>query len=111
MLANPKQQTVWDSRGAAQRCHSPFALLRAMAYECRGPQTPNQPPRGDTQIPMKKWLLIAFLIGNVVVLLGQLWPGEVPQLAGKANLVFLLATLVYFTTSFMKIRWKKRRRN
>ncbi len=59
---------------------------------------------------MKKWLLMAFILCNVVVLLGQLWPGEVPQLAGKANLVFLLATLVYFTTSLLKIRWRKRRK-
>jgi hypothetical protein len=45
---------------------------------------------------MKKTLLIILLVLNLVVLLGQLWPEGAPPFARTVNIIFLIASLLYF---------------
>jgi hypothetical protein len=45
---------------------------------------------------IRRPLLLIMLIVNAVVLLGQLWPQGAPPFARVVNIVFLIATLVYF---------------
>jgi len=46
-----------------------------------------------------KPLLLALIVVNAIVLLGQLWPEGAPPFARIVNVVFLVATLAYFLTS------------
>ena len=41
-------------------------------------------------------LLLALLLLNAVVLLGQLWPAGAPPFARVVNIGFLIASLSYF---------------
>lgn len=43
-----------------------------------------------------KPLLITLLVLNAVVLLGQVWPQGAPPFARVVNIIFLLATAVFF---------------
>ncbi|MGV3638272.1 MAG: hypothetical protein ACO1NQ_11585 [Flavobacteriales bacterium] len=45
---------------------------------------------------MKKPIILIFLVLNVVVLLGQVWPEGAPPFARYVNILFLAATLSYF---------------
>jgi uncharacterized membrane protein YccC len=48
---------------------------------------------------MVRWhrtLLIALVVLNAVVLLGQLWPEGAPPFARAVNIGFLVASLIYF---------------
>ena len=42
--------------------------------------------------------LIAMIVLNVIVLLGQLWPEGAPSFAGAVNIAFLIASLVFFVS-------------
>lgn len=44
----------------------------------------------------KKTILIVLLVLNSIVLLGQLWPEGAPQFARTVNIIFLIASLLYF---------------
>lgn len=44
---------------------------------------------------MKKALVIVLIVLNVVVLLGQLWPGGAPPFARFVNIIFLAAVLLF----------------
>ncbi|MES2678974.1 MAG: hypothetical protein V4635_03775 [Bacteroidota bacterium] len=50
---------------------------------------------------MKKTLLIILLVLNLVVLLGQLWPEGAPPFARIVNIIFLIATLIYFVAALI----------
>ena len=52
----------------------------------------------------KKILLIALLILNSVVLLGQIWPEGVPPFARIINIGFLSLTFLYFILQLIKKR-------
>ena len=41
-------------------------------------------------------VLIVLIVLNAVVLLGQLWPAGAPPFARNVNILFLVASLVYF---------------
>ena len=43
-----------------------------------------------------KPLLVALVVLNVIVLLGQLWPEGAPPFARVVNVGFLVASLAYF---------------
>lgn len=43
-----------------------------------------------------RFALVALLVVNSVVLLGQVWPEGAPPFARAVNLAFLTATLCYF---------------
>jgi hypothetical protein len=43
-----------------------------------------------------KIALTILIVLNVIVLLGQLWPEGAPPFARTVNIVFLLASLLYF---------------
>jgi len=45
---------------------------------------------------MKKTVIVFLLILNMVVLLGQLWPEGAPPFANKVNVVFLVASFLFF---------------
>jgi hypothetical protein len=51
---------------------------------------------------MRKIFLIILIILNTVVLMGQLWPEGAPPFARTVNIVFLLATLVFFINAVRK---------
>jgi len=53
---------------------------------------------------MKKWILSLFLLANLLVLLGQLWPGEMPLLVERGTLVILLANAGYFALAMMRAK-------
>lgn len=54
--------------------------------------------RGDRVV------LIVLLVLNAVVLLGQLWPEGAPPFARVVNIVFLVASFVYFLRALMQRR-------
>ena len=45
---------------------------------------------------MKRFLLIALIVVNAIVLLGQLWPEGAPPFAPYVNVAFLIVALIYF---------------
>lgn len=45
---------------------------------------------------MPRWFLIALLVVNALVLLGQIWPQVAPPFARTVNLAFLVTTLALF---------------
>lgn len=47
-------------------------------------------------IRSKKTLLVALIILNSVVLLGQIYPEGVPPFARTVNIIFLISSLIYF---------------
>ena len=49
----------------------------------------------------RRWLAVLILL-NVVVLLGQVWPEGAPPFARAANIVFLVASLVFFLALLRK---------
>jgi len=53
---------------------------------------------------MKKWILSLFLLANLLVLLGQLWPGEIPLMVERGTLVILLANAGYFALAMMRTK-------
>lgn len=50
---------------------------------------------------MKKVILIALVLLNLMVLLGQLWPEGAPPFANTVHVVFLLSSLVFFVISLL----------
>lgn len=54
----------------------------------------------------KKPVLIVLLILNLIVLLGQLWPEGAPPFAGTVNIIFLILSLLFFTSLLMKSKNK-----
>ena len=44
----------------------------------------------------KRPIIIILLLLNAIVLLGQLWPEGAPPFARVVNIVFLIASLVFF---------------
>ena len=44
---------------------------------------------------MRKGILIALLIMNFVVLLGQIWPEGAPPFAATVNIIFLICSFVF----------------
>jgi hypothetical protein len=48
-----------------------------------------------------KIALTILIVLNVIVLLGQLWPEGAPPFARTVNIVFLLASLLYFIATVM----------
>jgi hypothetical protein len=51
---------------------------------------------------MHKIILIVLLILNSIVLLGQLWPEGAPPFARIVNILFLVASLIYFLLSILR---------
>ncbi|MES2702061.1 MAG: hypothetical protein V4649_05450 [Bacteroidota bacterium] len=49
-----------------------------------------------------KPILIILIILNTVVLLGQLWPEGAPPFARVVNIIFLVASLLYFLASMRR---------
>jgi hypothetical protein len=47
---------------------------------------------------MKKTTLIVLIVLNAIVLLGQIWPEGAPPFARIVNIIFLVATIVYFVS-------------
>lgn len=56
---------------------------------------------------MKKIILIVLLILNAVVLLGQLWPEGAPPFASKVNIVFLVASFMFFLFTLLNSRIRR----
>ena len=50
---------------------------------------------------MKRLLLIALIVVNAVVLLGQLWPEGSPPFAPYVNVAFLIVTFIYFVRQLL----------
>ncbi len=53
---------------------------------------------------MKRFLLYPLILLNAMVLLGQLWPEGAPEFAHSVNLLFLIASLLYFTVELVSMR-------
>jgi len=51
---------------------------------------------------MKKLIIIVLLILNSVVLLGQIWPEGVPPFARTVNIIFLIASFVFFVSALLR---------
>jgi len=51
---------------------------------------------------MNKAIIIILLILNSVVLLGQIWPEGVPPFARTVNIVFLVASFVFFVSALLR---------
>lgn len=49
-----------------------------------------------------KLILIILVLLNCIVLLGQIWPEGAPPFARIVNIIFLVASLVYFIFSIKK---------
>ncbi|MBL7718930.1 MAG: hypothetical protein JNL72_08850 [Flavipsychrobacter sp.] len=49
-----------------------------------------------------KPILIILLLLNIVVLLGQLWPDGAPPFAPIVNIIFLIASLLFFLYSLLR---------
>lgn len=47
-------------------------------------------------------ILFILLILNIVVLLGQVWPEGAPPFARAVNIIFLVASLIYFIAALRK---------
>jgi len=52
----------------------------------------------------RKALIIILIVLNLVVLLGQLWPEGAPPFARIVNIVFLVATLIFFAALLLQKR-------
>jgi hypothetical protein len=52
----------------------------------------------------RKALIIILIVLNIVVLLGQLWPEGAPPFARIVNIVFLVATLIFFAALLLQKR-------
>lgn len=48
---------------------------------------------------VNKGIVVALIVLNVVVLLGQVWPEGAPPFARSVNIVFLAAALLYFANA------------
>ena len=51
-------------------------------------------------------VLLALVVLNCVVLLGQLWPEGAPPFARAANIAFLCGSLAYFLWVLLRLRRK-----
>lgn len=49
---------------------------------------------------VKKFILIILIILNLVVLLGQVWPGGAPSFAVFVNITFLILSLLFFILTY-----------
>ncbi|MFA6638727.1 MAG: hypothetical protein WC142_06630 [Bacteroidales bacterium] len=49
-----------------------------------------------------KILLIVLVILNIMVLLGQIIPQAAPPFANTVNIIFLIASLIYFISLLVK---------
>ncbi len=47
-------------------------------------------------------VLGVLLVLNIVVLIGQIWPEGAPPFARTINIVFLVASLIFFAASLRK---------
>lgn len=56
------------------------------------------------QNQMKKVVLIALIIMNLMVMAGQIWPAATPPFAHKVNLTFLILSLSYFLVALLKVK-------
>lgn len=56
------------------------------------------------QNKMKRVILIALIILNIMVLAGQIWPTAIPPFAHKVNLTFLILSLSYFLVALLKVK-------
>jgi len=65
-----------------------------------GPRTPSVMYPHD--IMRNRGILAVLILLNLVVLLGQLWPEGAPPFARTVNIVFLVASLVFFVGSIRK---------
>jgi hypothetical protein len=50
----------------------------------------------------RKLMLIVLIVLNIVVLLGQLWPEGAPPFARNINIIFLLASMIFFINQLRK---------
>lgn len=50
---------------------------------------------------MKKTTLIVLIVLNAIVLLGQIWTEGVPPFARIVNIVFLVATFIFFISALI----------
>lgn len=55
-----------------------------------------------TDLKTNRIVLVALIILNVVVLLGQIWPEGAPPFARIVNIVFLVLSMVFFLSFFRK---------
>ncbi|MBS1535136.1 MAG: hypothetical protein U0X58_00850 [Flavobacteriaceae bacterium] len=53
---------------------------------------------------MKRFLLYPLILLNALVLLGQLWPSGAPPFAYNVTVLFLIASLLYFTVELVSMR-------
>ena len=49
-----------------------------------------------------RMILVALMLVNAVVLLGQLWPAGAPPFARAVNIAFLAASFLYFLQAFVR---------
>jgi len=49
-------------------------------------------------------ILIALIVLNTIVLLGQIWPEGAPPFARIVNIVFLIGSLLFFSSSVKNAR-------
>jgi len=50
----------------------------------------------------KKTILLILIILNAIVLLGQLWPEGAPPFARVVNIIFMVASLLFFVVSLAR---------
>lgn len=56
---------------------------------------------------LSRAVLIVLIVGNALVLLGQLWPEGVPSFARQVNIAILVANVLVFGFQLGKLRPKK----
>ena len=52
----------------------------------------------------RRMLLVALLVLNAIVLLGQLWPEGAPPFARTVNILFLAASLCYYAQALFRAK-------
>ncbi|NHM06056.1 hypothetical protein G4D82_02385 [Flavobacterium sp. CYK-4] len=51
---------------------------------------------------MEKGILFVLILLNTIVLMGQVWPDGAPPFARTVNIVFLVASFLYFSIMISK---------